>query len=180
MNRRHDIDWLRVIAIALLLVYHTAIAFQPWGILLGFITTDRPLPSLWLPMTMINVWRIPLLFYISGMSVRFASQTRTWKQLLQERSRRIFIPFLFGVFIIAPLQVALVQRYYRQSITYIPNPAYLWFLGNIFVYVLLLLPVFGFFNARLHLRPRLFSTPLALALVIAAFVLEARCDAPHL
>lgn len=178
MTRRHDIDWLRVIAIALLLVYHTAIAFQPWGFMLGFITTDKPLSSLWLPLTMLNVWRIPLLFCISGMGVCFASQTRTWKQLLLERSRRILLPFVFGVFIIVPLQIMLVQRYYRQSITYIPNPAHLWFLGNIFVYVLLLLPVFDFFNARLHLRPRLFSTPLALALVVAAFVLEVRCAVP--
>ena len=29
-ERRYDIDWLRVIAIGLLLIYHIAIAFQPW------------------------------------------------------------------------------------------------------------------------------------------------------
>lgn len=196
MTRRHDIDWLRVIAIALLLIYHTAIAFQPWGFMLGFITTDKPLPSLWLPMTIINVWRIPLLFYISGMGVRFASQTRTEKQLLLERARRILIPFLFGVFIIVPLQVALVQRYYHQSITYTPNPAHLWFLGNIFVYVLLLLPVLTFFKTRLFLRlrlflrgrlgllilrrlpGRLFSSPLIAVLVVAAMVLESQWTAP--
>ncbi len=27
-NRRYDIDWLRVIAIGLLLIYHVAIGFQ--------------------------------------------------------------------------------------------------------------------------------------------------------
>jgi len=29
-NRRYDIDWLRVIAIGLLLIYHIAIGFHPW------------------------------------------------------------------------------------------------------------------------------------------------------
>ena len=178
MTRRLDIDWLRVIAIALLLVYHCAIAFQPWGLMLGFITSDKPLPSLWPPMAMLNIWRIPLLFYISGMGVHFASRTRTWNQLLAERFRRIFVPFISGAFIIVPLQIVLLQHYYHQNITYAPGPAHLWFLANIFVYVLALLPVFTFLSKRIHLNPRLFSTPLPLALVIAAFVLEARFADP--
>ena len=36
-ERRYDIDWLRVIAIGLLLVYHIGIGFQPWGVFIGFI-----------------------------------------------------------------------------------------------------------------------------------------------
>ena len=60
--RRHEIDWLRVIAIGLLLIYHIAIIFQPWAMLIGFIKSDEPVEALWIPMTMLNVWRIPLLF----------------------------------------------------------------------------------------------------------------------
>ena len=40
-ERRHDIDWLRVVAIGLLLIYHVAIVFQPWAMLIGFIKSDR-------------------------------------------------------------------------------------------------------------------------------------------
>ena len=36
-ERRHDIDWLRVIAIGVLLIYHIAIVFQPWEMFIGFI-----------------------------------------------------------------------------------------------------------------------------------------------
>lgn len=61
-NRRYDIDWLRVIAIGLLLIYHIAIGFQPWGVFIGFIQNDEALESIWIPMSMLNVWRIPLLF----------------------------------------------------------------------------------------------------------------------
>ena len=102
-SRRYDIDWLRVIAIGLLLIYHIAIAFQPWGVMIGFIVNKKPWQSLWIPMTMLNVWRIPLLFFVSGMGVYFAIQTRNWKQLIQERAKRILLPFLFGMFFIVPI-----------------------------------------------------------------------------
>lgn len=71
-ERRHDIDWLRVIAIGLLLIYHIAIIFQPWAMFVGFIRSTESLEKLWTPMTMLNVWRIPFLFYVSGMGFYFA------------------------------------------------------------------------------------------------------------
>src|SRR5882762_7299013 len=73
-NRRYDIDWLRVIAIGLLLIYHIAIGFQPWGIMIGFITNDESWFSLWTPMMMFNIWRILFLFFVSGMGVYFYMQ----------------------------------------------------------------------------------------------------------
>ena len=101
--RRYDIDWVRVIAIGLLLLYHVAIAFQSWGVMIGFIATKKPWASLWIPMTMLNVWRIPLLFFVSGMGVYFAIQNRNWKQLLQERASRILLPLVFGMLAIVPI-----------------------------------------------------------------------------
>ncbi len=184
VNRRYDIDWLRVIAIGLLLLYHTAIGFQSWGILLGFVTNDTPLDSLWIPMTMLNVWRIPLLFFVSGMGVYFAIQNRNWKQLLKERAVRIFIPFLFGVFCIVPISTFLWQQYYNRKVTYNPNPGHLWFLGNICMYVIILSPVF--FYLKRHEEGRLvawikkcLSNPFGLMLIIAAFVIEVVLVNPH-
>lgn len=141
-ERRHDIDWLRVIAIGLLLIYHIAIIFQPWAMFIGFIRSDQPMESLWNPMTMLNVWRIPLLFYVSGMGVCFAIRNRNWKQLLLERSKRILLPFLFGMIAVVPLHFLVFQQYYHLPLGYYAHPAHLWFLGNIFVYVLVLLPLF--------------------------------------
>lgn len=141
-ERRHDIDWLRVIAIGLLLVYHIAIVFQPWGLFVGFITSNEPLQSLWTPMTMLNVWRIPLLFYVSGMGVYFAMQKRNAKELLLERSKRILLPFVFGCVAISPLHIYIFQHYYKMPLGYYASSGHLWFLGNIFVYVLLLSPLF--------------------------------------
>lgn len=141
-ERRNDIDWLRIIAIGLLLIYHVAIIFQPWAMFVGFIRSDELLESVWKPMTMLNVWRIPFLFYVSGMGVYFAIRKRNWVQLLTERSKRILIPFVFGIVAIAPLHFAVFQEYYNLPLGYYAHPAHLWFLGNIFAYVLILLPLF--------------------------------------
>jgi hypothetical protein len=143
-ERRHDIDWLRVIAIGLLLIYHIAIVFQPWAMMIGFIRSEELMEGLWKPMTMLNVWRIPLLFYVSGMGVYFAIRKRNWKELLLERSKRILLPFLFGMIAIVPLHFLVFQEYYHLPLGYYAHPAHLWFLGNIFSYVLILLPLLYF------------------------------------
>ncbi|PPL02769.1 acyltransferase family protein [Parapedobacter indicus] len=176
-ERRHDIDWIRVIAIGLLLVYHVAIGFQPWGIMIGFIGNERPWQSLWVPMTLLNVWRIPLLFFVSGMGVYFALRNRTWSQLLQERAKRILLPFLFGIVTIVPIHIYLWQYHYHVDLNYTPGPGHLWFLGNLFSYVVILLPLFFFLKRQegkpfAHWAANLLRTPLGLLPVFALFVAE--------
>lgn len=141
-ERRYDIDWLRVIAIGLLLIYHIAIIFQPWAMFIGFIRSEDALEGLWKPMTMLNVWRIPLLFFVSGMGLYFAMKKRSWKELFLERGKRILLPFVFGYFTITPIHMYIFQEHYNMSFSYFPDSGHLWFLGNIFVYVLLLSPLF--------------------------------------
>lgn len=176
-NRRYDIDWVRVIAIGLLLVYHVAIGFQSWGIMIGFITNEKPWGSLWIPMMMLNVWRIPLLFFVSGMGVYFAMQNRNLKALLLERTWRILVPFVFGIFCIVPIHLYIWKSYYAMGAGYTADPGHLWFLGNIFVYVVVLGP-FLFYLKRnengLMVRAiqKVFSTPAGLLPVVAAFVAE--------
>jgi len=182
--RRYDIDWLRVIAIGLLLIYHIGIGFQPWGVFIGFIQSDEPLQSLWIPMSMMNIWRIPLLFFVSGMGVCFAMRKRSWKQLLVERTRRILVPFVFGIFFIVPIHIFIWQNYYSQDMVYTPHPIHLWFLGNIFIYVILLSPILfylkrnenGIINRWLK---NLFQNPFGLLLIIVVFVIEASLVNPE-
>lgn len=178
LSRRHDIDWLRVIAIALLIIYHIAIGFQPWGLMIGFITNKESWTSLWTPMSLLNVWRIPLLFFVAGMGVFFAMQKRNWLDLIKERSRRILLPLVFGMTAIVPIHLFILQSYYSWQLSYSPHPSHLWFLGNIFIYTLLLLPLFMAVKNNLHgklvqLLQKLFSSPIGLSIVMAFFVLEA-------
>ncbi len=134
-ERRYDIDWLRVIAIFLLLFYHMALIFQPWGKMIGFIQSEETSDSIWIPMAMINVWRIPLLFFVSGMGVCFALRRRDWKELLIDRGKRILLPLLFGSFLIVPVHSIFVILYYGGEPEYGASMGHLWFLGNICIYI---------------------------------------------
>ncbi len=145
-ERRYDIDWLRVIAIGMLLIYHVAIIFQPWAVFLGFLQNDNPLNGLWVPMSILNIWRIPLLFFVSGMGVSFAMQKRDVKQLVLERTKRLFVPLLFGAICIVPLHIFIWEKYYAQKMVYQPHVSHLWFLANIFSYVILILPLVAYFK----------------------------------
>jgi glucans biosynthesis protein C len=184
MNRRYDIDWLRVIAIGLLLIYHVAIGFQPWGIMIGFISNKESWQSLWLPMSMLNVWRIPFLFFVSGMGVYFAMQHRTLKQLMLERSLRILVPYLFGAVCIFPISSVILQYHYQWEMNYAVNAGHLWFLGNIFAYVVLLAPLFyylvhnqdGKFVSALK---KVMRTPLGLIPVVMLFIAEVVVMKPY-
>lgn len=177
-NRRYDIDWLRVIAIGLLLIYHIAVAFQPWGVFIGFIQSDQSIETLWAGMSMLNIWRIPLLFFVSGMGVCFSIRKRDWKQILFERSKRILLPFIFGIVFIVPLHIYIWQIYYSQDLSYTVHPSHLWFLANIFIYVVLLFPLFFYLRKREDGMIRkglkvLFSHPLGLLIIVVPFMIEA-------
>ncbi len=134
-------------------------------------------------MGMLNVWRIPILFYISGMGVCFAMRKRNWKALIKERAQRILIPFIFGVVAIVPLHILLWQHYYHQDLAYAPHPVHLWFLGNIFLYVLVLSPFFYFLKRNPESRfglsvKKFFGKPWGVLLILLVFALEARGGEP--
>ncbi|MEM6380592.1 MAG: acyltransferase family protein [Bacteroidota bacterium] len=184
-QRRYDIDWLRVIAIGLLLIYHIAIIFQPWAMFIGFIRSNEMLESLWKPMTMLNVWRIPLLFYVSGMGLYFAMKKRNWKALLVERSKRILLPFAFGYVAITPLHMFIFQRHYNMPLDYFPSSGHLWFLANIFIYVVLLSPLLFFLKKQENgqfrkLVSRLMSYTFGPLLISVFFLLEVGLVKPQM
>lgn len=176
-ERRHDIDWLRVIAIALLLIYHVVIVFQPWGFYIGFIQSTETSDDIWIPMSMLNVWRIPLLFLVSGMGVCFSLRRRNWKQLLLERGRRILVPLVFGSFFIVPIHILLFQKYYGYEIVYSPGIGHLWFLLNICIYVIQMIG-FAFLDKKYDYKffilfRKLLKSPYLIYLFFIPFIIEA-------
>ena len=75
------------------------------------------------------------------MGAYFALRNKNWKVFLKDRSARILFPYIFGFFFICPITVFLASTFYGKQTGYYPNPGHLWFLGNIYAYVLLLLPI---------------------------------------
>lgn len=102
MARHYGLDWLRVGAFALLILYHVALVFVPWPY---HVKTADPADWIAIPMMAINAWRLILLFVVSG----YASRTLLAKGggvggFVRSRSARLLIPLLFGIVVIVPVQ----------------------------------------------------------------------------
>ena len=147
-ERRHDVDSLRAIALFLLIAYHLAVSFMSWAPLVFFIPNNRSIDLLWVPMSMINTWRIPILFLISGIAFRFSFQKRSLKEVIKERLKVLGIPLLFGYFTSGALVVYLVTLFWERKgegeAMYAPATLHLWFLSNIILYSLLFVLVVKF------------------------------------
>jgi hypothetical protein len=128
-------------------------------------------------MSMINIWRIPILFVISGMGVCFAMQRCNRKQLLKDRTLRILIPFIFVFFLICPISTYVVLKYYGKDTAYISNAGQLGFLVNIYLYVLLLLPLLNYLknhpkNFILRLSRGIIYLPFGIFIMVLPIMVE--------
>lgn len=161
-TRRYDIDWLRVIAFYILILYHSGMFFVPWQFHL-----KNPQTSEWFEtwMAFLSQWRLPLLFMISGIGVSYALGKRSALNFFGERSRRLLIPVLFGMFVIVPPQIyfeRLTQgveyssyfEFWKTVFTFQSYPQgnlswhHLWFVVYIFVYSIITLPLFLFLRSN--------------------------------
>ena len=102
MTRRHDIDALRALAFALLILYHLGMYYvADWG---WHIKSPQTFEWLQLPMILVNRWRMDLIFLISGIASAFLIKPDFLGRFLASRSKRLLIPLLFGMAVIVPIQ----------------------------------------------------------------------------
>lgn len=156
-SRRYDLDWLRVIAFGLLIFYHIGMFYVTWDWHVKSIhagTFAQPVMSL------LNPWRLALLFFISGLALRFAMDKAHLGRFAWQRSWRLFIPIIFGVFVIVVPQAWLqllesgeitdnlwqfypeyVRGSYSKYSIVIPTWNHLWYIVYLFIYTLLLVPI---------------------------------------
>ncbi len=100
-TRRADIDWIRVAAFGLLIVYHVGLVYAPWDWHVHSPHTFEPLRYAAL---VTNPWRLTLLFLVSGVALRFMSRKYAPGAVLKARLARLVPPFLFGVLVLVPPQ----------------------------------------------------------------------------
>ena len=154
-DRRADIDWLRVCAFGLLILYHAGMAYTSWSW-----HVKDPQHAAWLEVVMrfMNRWRMPLVFLVSGAAILLALGRRTPGAFVRDRLQRLLVPLAFGMLVIVPPQVYL-ERVQRGQFSgsfpeFLPQaftgtyPAgnmswhHLWFLAYVLILTLVLLPVF--------------------------------------
>ena len=154
--RRHDIDLVRILAVLLLIPFHTARIFnlEEAGVAEPFYAKSEALS--W-PLShfiaFVAPWHMPLLFAVAGAATWFALGFRSGRQYAAERFKRLLIPLIFGVLVIVPPQAffgAISNHNYDGSfLGYWPHffadesdmtgyaggftPAHLWFILYLFV-----------------------------------------------
>lgn len=100
-SRRYDLDWLRVFASYLLVLFHVAMVFNPAPF---YHIRNADLSFVMLVFcSFVSLWHMPLFFVLAGWSIFASLQNRTVKKFLKERGSRLFIPLLTSCIIFAPL-----------------------------------------------------------------------------
>ncbi len=187
-SRRADIDWLRVLAFSLLILYHAGMPYVEWA---WHIKNIEHWPALQEVMRFVNRWRMPLIFLIAGATIMISLGRRGPGDFVLDRLKRLLLPLGFGMLVIVPPQLYFERRQQRQFegsfLEFLPQafdggayPAgniswhHLWFLAYVLVLTLVLLPLllwmrserggatldrWSAFAARWHLVP-LMALPL--------------------
>lgn len=155
MERHYGMDWLRIGAFALLILYHIGMFFVPWG---WHVKTAVPLDWVQFPMLASNAWRLPLLFAVSGFATAAVlGKSAGIGRFLRDRTVRLIVPTLFAAVLIIPPQpwVELVSQhrysgslwhfwiadYFRFGVLdgiVLPTWQHLWFVVYLWVYTLVL------------------------------------------
>lgn len=161
-TRRYDLDWLRIIAFGLLIFYHIGMFYVSWGWHVKSVYSGTAIEPV---MRLLNPWRLSLLFFISGVALRFAMdkasvQKRGLLKFTGLRTWKLLLPIMFGIHVIvAPqswLQLLetgeissgfwqfypeyLIGTTERYSVT-IPTWNHLWYVVYLMLYTLILAPL---------------------------------------
>ena len=158
-RRLYYLDWLRVLATLGVFLFHASNVFngtnfevrnaESSGMILIFGTFFYP-------------WGMPLFFLLAGAGSWFALRRRSAGQFTRERTLRLLVPFFAGALVLGALQIYLSWSHRTQTgmfdgsllefaavrLSY-PFPKiiggigyHLWFLGFLFLYSLVALPLF--------------------------------------
>jgi glucan biosynthesis protein C len=187
LERRNDLDWLRLIAIIILLFFHTGMLFNPWE---WHIKNPETSESFRYWMIWLHFWRMPLLLFISGAGTYLAMKKRTPAQYAGERFKRLFIPLVFGMFVVVPPQIYFehIKEYngygdfYETIFNFVPYPEgsfswhHLWFVAYLLLFSLVALPFVNFLRSERSAAfkrriSRLLTTPAGMLLVPSVLIL---------
>ncbi len=160
--RVYYLDWLRVLAILTVFVYHSTRFFNPedWHV-------KNPVTYEWVEWwnRFAGIWMMPLMFAISGASLFYAVGKGGAGKFVKDKVLRLLVPLLVGAFTHASLQVYLERLthgdYNGTYFQFLPhyfqgsyeggNPAsgnfalmgiHLWYLYWLFLFSIILYPLF--------------------------------------
>jgi glucans biosynthesis protein C len=169
--RRPELDVMRALVVAGLVVFHSAVVFAAGAS--WFVKDPQPAIGFTVFLLWGSLWGMPLLFVVSGMGARYAMRGRPAAAFTRERLARLGVPFLTGLVLLVPPMFYLArlgqpgfsESYGRFWLSFVNvpaiaagllprgswasggagfDPAHLWFLYVLLVFSLALLPLLGY------------------------------------
>jgi peptidoglycan/LPS O-acetylase OafA/YrhL len=158
-HRVYYLDWLRVLAILGVFFYH---ALRPFDLTEWHIKNVEMSLPLTAVLLFFAPWGMPFFFLVAGTGTWFALQHRTPRRYVHERFKRLLVPYLFGVLLLTPIMLCtewahkvrsgVLNTTFQEFVgsrSMIIGPEifgwagyHLWFLGFLFSFSLLALPIF--------------------------------------
>ena len=148
--RRHDLDWLRVGALGLLIITHVTYVYRTTG---WRIHSEHA--GLWgdLLVEAMAPWRMTLVFFIGGVATRFMLQSHDLGSFVANRFLRLGVPFVMAVLLLVPvmwwvtdpeshaygyLQYVWHTPLHAHTVYkfHLPDFGHVWFLSYLLVYAL--------------------------------------------
>ncbi len=164
VQRRHDIDWLRVFGFGLVFLYHSSRFFDSEWWHVKNATSSALVDAL---KGIFDMWGMALLFLISGASIYFALRPGRTARFLRDRVTRLLVPLAFGIIVLGPPQVYLTRlthgEFQGSFFEFLPlyfqdwnvwggnfawSGVHLWYLEDLFLFTLVLLPLFLVLKSR--------------------------------
>lgn len=160
VQRRFDLDWLRVMVILTVFIYHSARFFNLDG---WHVKNPNLFWGVEIWEQVLATWMMPLCFIISGMSVFYALGKGRVGRFVKDKILRLFVPLVVGIFTHSVLQVYLERASHGQFsgsfFEFYPHyfeglygfggnfgwmGIHLWYLEMLFIFSLIFLPLFWF------------------------------------
>lgn len=162
-NRLYFIDYIRVFAFLLLILFHSALPFVNYN---WEVKNEQKSEILLSIVLWFHQWRLPLLFFISGVGIYFSLKTRNILKFTLERFRRLFIPLVFAMLFTIPIQVYVeyLQKgrvtgsyfeFYPSVWDFVPYPdgsltwSHMWFIVYLLTFILILIPLFSIMKIKM-------------------------------
>jgi glucans biosynthesis protein C len=166
--RANHLDWLRALIVFMLIFYHTVWIFigKDW-----LITNPISNSAAIVFYQILDLFQMPLLFTIAGVATWFSLGNRTGKEYLIERTKRLFVPLIFGMLILNAIAYYISVLFQNQAKLYnnsyftwyqiylktklFPwqqnwSPGIMWFLWYLLIYSIILFPLFIFIHKNFH------------------------------
>jgi len=158
VQRRFDLDWLRVLAILSVFLYHSTrfFNFGDWHV-----KNPVTYPFAQYLESFMEPWMMPLIFLISGASIFYAMEKGGAGKFFKDKVLRLLVPLLVVVFTHASLQVylerlthgqfsgsywAFLPHYFEGMYGFGGNFAWIgmhmWYVLVLFLYCLIFYPLF--------------------------------------